>query len=458
MNNWKKVFTIIWTGQFFSILTSSVVNFAIILWLTFETKSAETLAFATIAALLPQALLGIFSGVFIDRWSRKLTMIFSDSFIALCTLLLAILFYFDQVEVWQIYLLLALRSVGSAFHMPAMQASIPLLAPESQLLRIAGINQMIQSACSIAGPALGALAITMLDMTYVLMLDVIGAAIACTSLLFVKIPNPEPSENAGEQNILQDLREAQREVYSHKSMPLLLTLSILATFFIMPVSVLFPLMTLNHFSGDAYQMSLIEAIWGAGALLGGVALSARQYKINKIVLINLMYIVLGTGFMLSGLLPPSGFIWFAVLTAIEGVTGSIYYASFTAVIQTKIAPVILGRVFSIYMSISMLPSMLGLMSTGFIADHVGITNTFVIGGFVVLIIGVISFCIPSLLQVGKLTVGENTRNILKRIQHKRGMVKRKCTFNHLSFTLSPPYSSTIHYKKAFSIYQIFSRK
>ena len=46
MNNWKKVFAIIWTGQFFSILTSSLVNFAIILWLTFETKSAETLAFA----------------------------------------------------------------------------------------------------------------------------------------------------------------------------------------------------------------------------------------------------------------------------------------------------------------------------------------------------------------------------------------------------------------------------
>jgi len=46
MNNWKKVFAIIWTGQFFSILTSSIVNFAIILWLSFETKSAEVLAFA----------------------------------------------------------------------------------------------------------------------------------------------------------------------------------------------------------------------------------------------------------------------------------------------------------------------------------------------------------------------------------------------------------------------------
>ena len=93
MNNWKKVFAIIWTGQFFSILTSSLVNFAIILWLTFETKSAETLAFATIAAMLPQGILGMFSGVFIDRWSRKKIMILSDSFIAFCTLILAFLFY-----------------------------------------------------------------------------------------------------------------------------------------------------------------------------------------------------------------------------------------------------------------------------------------------------------------------------------------------------------------------------
>ncbi|WP_065217906.1 MULTISPECIES: MFS transporter [Butyricimonas] len=411
MNNWKKVFAIIWTGQFFSILTSSLVNFAIILWLTFETKSAETLAFATIAALLPQAILGLFSGILIDRWSRKLIMILSDSFIAFCTLILAILFYFEQAEIWQIYTLLALRSVGSAFHMPSMQASIPLLAPEPQLLRIAGINQMIQSVSNIAGPALGALAISMLDMTYVLMLDVVGALLACTSLLFVTIPNPKPSETKNKLNLLRDLREAQREVTSHKGMTPLFLLSILATLFIMPISVLFPLMTLNHFSGSAYQMSLVEAIWSVGSLAGGLALSARQYKVNKIILINAMYILLGTAFVFSGLLPASAFVWFVVLTAIEGVSGSVYYASFMTVIQTKINPAVLGRVFSIFMSVSMLPSILGLMGTGFIADNIGITNTFVIGGLVVCAIGVISFFIPSLFQVGRLTVGDETKNI-----------------------------------------------
>ena len=411
MNNWKKVFAIIWTGQFFSILTSSLVNFAIILWLTFETKSAETLAFATIAALLPQAVLGLFSGILIDRWSRKLIMILSDSFIALCTLILAILFYFEQAEIWQIYTLLALRSVGSAFHMPSMQASIPLLAPESQLLRIAGINQMIQSVSNIAGPALGALAISMLDMTYVLMLDVVGALLACTSLLFVTIPNPKPSETKNKLNLLRDLREAQREVMSHKGMTPLFLLSILATLFIMPISVLFPLMTLNHFSGSAYQMSLVEAIWSVGSLAGGLALSARQYKVNKIILINAMYILLGTAFVFSGLLPTSAFVWFVVLTAIEGVSGSVYYASFMTVVQTKINPAVLGRVFSIFMSVSMLPSILGLTGTGFIADNIGITNTFVIGGLVVCAIGVVSFFIPSLFQVGRLTVEGKSRNI-----------------------------------------------
>ena len=163
MDNWKRVFAIIWTGQFLSILTSSIVNFAIVLWLSLETGSAEVLAFATMAALLPQSVLGLFTGIFIDRWKRKRVMIMADSFIAFCTLILAVLFYFDLAKISHIYVLLALRSVGSAFHMPAMQASVPLLAPKSELMRIAGINQVIQSVCNIAGPALAGLFITMMN-------------------------------------------------------------------------------------------------------------------------------------------------------------------------------------------------------------------------------------------------------------------------------------------------------
>lgn len=399
MNNWKRVFAIIWTGQFFSILTSSIVNFAIILWLSFETKSAEVLAFAAIAAMLPQSVLGLFAGIYIDRWKRKRVMIMADSFIAFCTLILAVLFYLDVAKIGHIYILLALRSVGSAFHMPAMQASVPLLAPKSELIRIAGINQIIQSACNIAGPALAALFISFMEMTNILLLDVIGAALACTSLLFVKIPDPDNTERTQKVHLLKEAKEALTEVRAQSGLSWLFVLSIIATFFIMPVSVLFPLMTLDHYSGNAFQISLVEAAWGIGALLGGAFLGMKKFKLNEISLINWMYILLGLTFGLSGILPVSGYPLFVGLTAIGGISGSLYMASFTTVVQTRINPVVMGRVFSFYMSVNLLPSMIGLLSTGFLADNIGIGNTFIIGGALVGIIGIISFFVPS---IGKL--------------------------------------------------------
>ena len=399
MDNWKRVFAIIWTGQFLSILTSSIVNFAIVLWLSLETGSAEVLAFATMAALLPQSVLGLFTGIFIDRWKRKRVMIMADSFIAFCTLILAVLFYFDLAKISHIYVLLALRSVGSAFHMPAMQASVPLLAPKSELMRIAGINQVIQSVCNIAGPALAGIFITMMKMTNILLLDVAGAAFACLSLCFVFIPDPSHEERNSELHLWREAKEAIMEVRNQYGLSWLFLLSILATFVIMPVSVLFPLMTLNHFAGNAFQVSLVEVSWGGGALLAGALLGLKKYRWNEILLINGMYIALGLTFLFSGLLPVSGFIWFAVLTALGGVCGSLYFATFTTVIQSRIDPGVMGRVFSFYMSFSMLPSMIGLLSTGFLADSIGLGNTFIISGGFLCLIGIISFFIPSLISL-----------------------------------------------------------
>ena len=399
MDNWKRVFAIIWTGQFLSILTSSIVNFAIVLWLSLETGSAEVLAFATMAALLPQSVLGLFTGIFIDRWKRKRVMIMAGSFIAFCTLILAVLFYFDLAKISHIYVLLALRSVGSAFHMPAMQASVPLLAPKSELMRIAGINQVIQSVCNIAGPALAGLFITMMKMTNILLLDVAGAAFACLSLCFVFIPDPSHEERNSELHLWREAKEAIMEVRNQYGLSWLFLLSILATFVIMPVSVLFPLMTLNHFAGNAFQVSLVEVSWGGGALLAGALLGLKKYRWNEILLINGMYIALGLTFLFSGLLPVSGFIWFAVLTALGGVCGSLYFATFTTVIQSRIDPGVMGRVFSFYMSFSMLPSMIGLLSTGFLADSIGLGNTFIISGGFLCLIGIISFFIPSLISL-----------------------------------------------------------
>lgn len=399
MNNWKKTFAIIWSGQLASILSSAVVGYSIIFWLSIETGSAEVLALAAMSGMLPQSVLGIFTGVYIDRWNRKRTMILADSFIALCTLVLAVMFWLDIAQTWHIYVLLACRSVGSAFHLPAMQASIPLLAPESELTRIAGINQIISSISSIAGPALGALLLALTGLGNILMLDVIGAAFACIALLFVTIPNPERSEH--KPSLIREFKEGFAAILAVRGMAWLFALAILVLFFIMPVGVLFPLMTLQHFNGGTFEMSLVEIVWGGGALLGGAIMGARKYDVSRIVLINLMYLIVGASFLFSGLLSPAGFFWFAILTGIAGISGSIFNASFIAVVQSHIDKTVLGRVLSLYFSLSLLPATLGLMGTGFLAEEIGLSTTFIISGCIICLIGLGAFFIPSVMHIDR---------------------------------------------------------
>ncbi len=396
--NWKRTFAIIWSGQLFSTLSSSVVGFAVIFWLSIQTGSAEILALSTIATLLPQLLLGLFTGVYVDRWDRRKTMICADLFVALNSGLLAALFFFSegQADILLIYLLLALRSVGSAFHIPAMQASTPLLAPESQLMRIAGINQVIFSLSTIAGPAIAAVFVASMNMTLVLLMDVAGALLATISLLLVKIPNP-PKSSELVPHLKREIKEGFHALLQNNTILWLFIFIVFATFFIMPVATMFPLLTLDHFLGDAYRMSLIEIVWGVGMLAGGAIMSIKLMgNINKIVLINTMYIILGITFALSGMLPQEGYWFFAALTIIGGVSAAIFHGSFMVVMQTSLDPAVMGRAFSIFDTFSMLPALVGLLLTGYIADNIGITNTFVISGSAIIIIGILSFLTPAL--------------------------------------------------------------
>jgi MFS transporter, DHA3 family, macrolide efflux protein len=401
MSSWKRVFAIIWTGQLFSTLSTTIVGYAVIFWLSMETKSAEVLALATIAALMPQMIIGPFTGVFIDRWDRRRTMIAADIFIAVCTFIMAMMFITGDVKIPYIYVLLVMRSVASAFHVPAMQASVPLLAPETELLRISGVNQVIQSLSIIAGPALAALLISVLNMTWALMFDVLGALIAVVTLLMVHIPNPAKKKDAPPPHVLREMLEGMRVIYSHRGLLWVFIIIVLAYFFIMPVSALFPLMTINHFGGGTYQMSFVEIAWGVGMLAGGALLGIKKIRVSEITMINATFIVLGLTFALSGVLPASGFWIFAGRTLIGGITMSIYSGAFMVVMQTTIEPELLGRVLSIYGSLTMLPSMFGLMQTGYIADTIGVSLAFVISGCLITLLGIVAFFIPAIRAMKK---------------------------------------------------------
>ncbi|MBT1705646.1 MFS transporter [Chryseosolibacter indicus] len=397
---WFRTYIFIWTGQFISTLTSYAVQFAVVIWLSLEYDSAEVLAFAGIAGLLPQALIGPFVGVFIDRWDRKKVMIYADAFIAFCAFAMTFVLK-EGGDLLLVYVLLGCRSIGNAFHTPAMQAVAPLIVPESELLRVSGINQMLQSVSSIGGPALGTLAITFFSISNVLYLDVFGAVAAIGSLLFVTIPRLDATAHSSMSTVLTELKDGFSAIYSNKGLGFLFLYAMIATFFIMPVAVLFPLLTTGHYAGGKWQMSLIEIVWGIGMLAGGSLLGMARVKISKVILVNTMHIILGFTFVLSGWFPPSWFPGFVLVTTLGGMSMSIFSAAFMTTIQEEVEPHMLGRVFSLYFSMALLPSMVGLLFTGVIAEIIGVTNAFLISGTAVLLVGIVSFLTPALMRLGK---------------------------------------------------------
>ncbi|MDI7275346.1 MAG: MFS transporter, partial [Anaerolineae bacterium] len=97
---------------------------------------------------------------------------------------LALLFLTGNVRFWHIYVIMLARSLGGAFHWPAMAASTSLMVPKEHLSRVAGLNQTLYGAMNIVAPPVAALLLALLPMHGIMAIDVATAVLAVAPLLF----------------------------------------------------------------------------------------------------------------------------------------------------------------------------------------------------------------------------------------------------------------------------------
>jgi DHA3 family macrolide efflux protein-like MFS transporter len=273
IRNWKQDFYTIWAGQAVSLITSGVLQMAIIWHLTNTTGSAMVLSMATLVGFLPQAVLGSAIGVLVDRWNRKMVMIGADVIIACAGLVLTVISLSAELPVWIVMLILFIRSVGTAFHSPALSAVTPLLVPEEQLVKCAGYTQSIQSASFILSPAIAAFLYAKWGLNSAVALDVFGAIIACITVAMVHIPK-QPIEALQQENFFTELRIGYNAIRQNKALFTLLWIGAINMFIYMPINALFPLMSMNYFEGSTLHASVVEIVFAVGMLLGGLLLGA----------------------------------------------------------------------------------------------------------------------------------------------------------------------------------------
>lgn len=396
-------FLIVWTGQAFSLLGSALVQFALVWWLTSTTGSATVLSLATLAALLPQILLGPFAGALVDRWNRRAVMIAADSLIAAATLFLAFLFWRGLAGVASIYALLVVRSIGSAFHWPAMQASTTLMVPREHLSRVGGLNQLLGGTAAIFIPPLGALAMMALPMQTILAIDVATAVPAIAPLLVIAIPQPvrkpAPEGPGGKPGVWADMREGMLFILGWKPLLILCGIGILIYMLGRAAGSLAPLMVLDHFRGGAPELGAWEAAAGIGTVIGGIILSLWGGFRRRIVTQMLALALDGLLLIAIALIPSAYFA--AALPAIfaVGFLESIVLGLSGAIAQALIPPEMQGRVLSLISSITQGLAPLGLLLAGPVADTFGVEIWWSAGGIVIAAMGITTLCIPSVVHV-----------------------------------------------------------
>ncbi|MCR8842374.1 MFS transporter [Paenibacillus sp. SC116] len=394
--NWKRSFFTIWAGQAVSLITSAVVQMAIILHLTDTTGSAMVLSIATMVGFLPQAVLGTMIGVLVDRWNRKLVMIGADLFIAAAGAILALVTLTMDLPIWVVMVVLFVRSVGTAFHTPALSAATPLLVPEDQLTKCAGYSQSVQSVSYILSPAIGAFLYASWELGAIIALDVVGAIIACITVALIKIPNPDSQHANAESSFIEETKEGYRVFKQSKGLFALLWIGALYALVIMPINALFPLMSMGHFGGTATHVSIVEIVFAVGMLVGGLLLGAWGGFKKRAFSIIFSIALMGISLLISGLLPIDGFVIFVLCSALMGFSSPFYSGVQMALIQEQIEPEYLGRVFGLLGSIMSFAMPFGLILSGIFADQIGIATWFMLSGVGVMGIAILCALIPSI--------------------------------------------------------------
>lgn len=396
---WQRRFFTVWGGQALSLLGSSIVQFALIWWLTVTTNSGSVLAIATLMGLLPQVVLGPFAGTLVDRLSRRWVMVTADSLSAVAALILTLLFATNQIQIWHVLAILFIRSLFGAFHQAAMQASTALMVPQEQLIRIAGLNSTLSGVINIVSPIIGALLISRLAIDTIVMLDVISALPAILPLLFIRIPQPATQTSATSQgnSFWSDFIEGLRYVRSWSGLMMIIGMALIVNLLILPAMSLLPLLVKQRFEGGAEHLAALQTLFGIGLIGGGVLLGVWGGFKRRILTVQTGFMMLGIASLIIG---GTGVLGLAMMGMfLIGVAATLINGAVQAIMQAVVEPGIQGRVFSLTTSAAAAVSPLGLLIAGPAADIVGVQGWYVLGGAACILFGIVGLFIPVLMNV-----------------------------------------------------------
>lgn len=398
-DNWVKNITLFLGGQAISLFGSALVQYAIMWYITLTTQSGIMMTISIICGFVPTFFLSPFAGVWADRYNRKLLIVLADSLIAISTLVLAILFLMGYDAIWLLFLMSAIRAIGTGIQTPAVGAILPQLVPKDKLTKVNGINGSIQAVITLVAPMVSAALLTVSTLEIIFFIDVITAAIAIFILLvFLRVKAHAKAVQTETVGYFDDFKKGLIYINNHDFLkPFFI---FFAVFFVLmaPAAFLTPLQVTRSFGDDVWRLTAIEITFSIGMMVGGGVIAAWGGYKNKIHTMTLASLWFGVCTIALGIVPV--FWIYLLVMGLTGIAMPIFNTPATVLLQEKVEENYLGRVFGVLgmISTSMMP--IGMLIFGPIADVIDIEWLLIGTGILMFILGFFLLGSKALLRAG----------------------------------------------------------
>jgi MFS family permease len=375
-------YRLFFSGQIVSLIGTWMTRIATS-WLVYRlTGSAVLLGVVGFASQIPSLLLGPIAGVWVDRWDRHRTLVFTQSLSMIQSFALAALALTGTAKIWEIIMLALFQGVINAFDMPTRQSFvIQMVDRREDLGNAIALNGSMVNSASLLGPAIAGVVIAAVGEGYCFLIDGISFIAVIISLLSMRITVPQARRPRRE--VLHELQEGWH--YVKGSLPIrsiLMNLS-LVSMFGFSYSVLMPLFAAEVLHGGPNTLGFLMSSVGVGALVGTASLTIRKSIVGLGRRIVVATALTGAALIAFGL---SHILWLSILILpLVGFGLMQQMAPSNTILQTIVDDEKRGRVMSFYAMafLGMVP--FGSLLAGYLAARIGAPRTVMVNGAVCLI-------------------------------------------------------------------------
>jgi len=380
--HWKRNTVIFLSSQAISLFGSSLVQYAILWYITLTTNSGIMLTLSTLFGFMPQLIISIFAGVWADRYDRKKLIILSDLGIATSTFILAIIFLSGYRGIEALFVVSFIRSVGAGIQTPSVSAMLPQIVPKEKLMKVNGINSSVQSIMMLLSPALSALLLTYSDLPVIFFIDVITAILAIILLMILNVPSHKQALPENQDTYLEDLKNGIKYASGNRFIAALILAQLILSFLVAPIAMLTPLLVARSYGEEYWRLTMNEISFFGGTIVGGFLIVIWQGFKNKVRTFSTSLTVLGLLTLFTGM--TDQFTLYIIAMTLIGLVIPYFNAPIITLLQENVPEDKLGRVFSLINASSMMMP-LGMLLFGPLAEVVSIESILVVTGFFMMI-------------------------------------------------------------------------